>query len=111
MAKFMMVYRGEATDLSSMSEDEAAAVLGKWQTWMEKVGPALVDIGSPFGEGTAVIDDGGSGPASSLSGYSIVEAGALSQAADLAEGHPFLSEGRGRYAIDVFELRPVPFEA
>ena len=34
MARYMMIYRGEATDLSNMSEDEAAAVLGKWQTWM-----------------------------------------------------------------------------
>lgn len=111
MAKYMMIYRGEATDLSQMSEEEAAAVLGKWQTWMESVGPALVDLGSPFGEGTSVIDDGSSGSASSLSGYSIVEAGDLSQAAALADGHPFLSEGLGEYAIDVFELMPVPFEA
>lgn len=110
MAKYMMIYRGEATDLSTMSEDEASAVLGGWQTWMEKVGPALVDLGSPFGEGTAVIDDGTSGPASSLSGYSIVEAGHLSEAAALADGHPFLSEGRGRFAIDLFEMMPVPFE-
>jgi hypothetical protein len=46
----------------------------------------------------------------SLSGYSIVEAGDLNQAASLADGHPFLSEGLGKYAIDVFELMPVPFE-
>jgi hypothetical protein len=110
MAKYMMIYRGEATDLSSMSEEEATAVLTKWQTWMEKVGPALVDIGSPFGDGTAVIDDGSSGPASSLSGYSIIEASDLGEATVLADGHPFLSEGLGSYAIDLFELMPVPFE-
>jgi YCII-related domain len=111
MARYMMIYRGEATDLSNMSEDEAAAVLGKWQTWMEKVGPALVDVGSPFGEGAAVIDDGSSEPASTLSGYSIVEAADLAEATLLADGHPFLSEGLGSYAIDLFELMPVPFEA
>jgi hypothetical protein len=111
MARYMMIYRGEATDLSNMSEDEAAAVLRKWQTWIEKVGPALVDVGSPFDEGAAVIDDGSSEPASTLSGYSIVEAADLAEATLLAEGHPFLSEGLGSYAIDLFELMPVPFEA
>jgi len=111
MAKYMMIYRGEATDLSSMSEDDAAAVLGQWETWMDKVGPAMVDVGAPFGEGTAVIDDGSSGPASSLSGYSILDAPNLAEAAVLADGHPFLSEGHGSYAIDLFELMPVPFEA
>jgi hypothetical protein len=110
MARYMMIYRGEATELSDMPEQESAAILGKWQTWMEKVGSALVDLGSPFGGGTSVVDDGSSGPALSLSGYSIVEAGDLNQAASLADGHPFLSEGLGKYAIDVFELMPVPFE-
>jgi hypothetical protein len=79
----------EPTDLSAMSEEQAAEVLEKWQTWMGMVGPALVDVGSPFGEGTAVIDDGSSGPASRLSGYSIVGSATLAEAADLAEGHPF----------------------
>jgi hypothetical protein len=111
MAKFMLIYRGKATDLTDMPQEEAAAVLGKWQAWMEKVGPALVDVGSPFGPGTAMVDDGGSGPALGLSGYSIIEAADLDHAADLAEGHPFLSEGLGNYAIDLFELMPVPFES
>ncbi|MCI0426166.1 MAG: YciI family protein [Actinobacteria bacterium] len=109
MAKYMMIYRGEATDLAEMSEEQAAAVLGKWQVWLDKVGPALVDVGSPFGAGGAIVDDGTTGPASSLSGYSIVEADDLDQAMALADDHPFLSEGRGRYAIDLFELMPVPF--
>jgi hypothetical protein len=28
----------------------------------------------------------------------------------LADGHPYLSEGNGKYAIDIFEWMPVPFE-
>jgi hypothetical protein len=106
----MLIYRGEATDISEMPEEEAAAVLGKWQAWVKKVEPDLVDVGSPFGPGTAVIDDGSSGSALGLSGYSIIEAADLEQAAALAGGHPFLSEGLGNYAIDLFELMPVPFE-
>jgi hypothetical protein len=111
MPKYMMIYRGEATDLGEMSEDEGAAVLEKWTSWIARVGPALVDVGAPFGDGTAVIDDGSSGVASKLSGYSIVQADDLTQASALTEGHPYLSEGHGAYAIDVFELMPVPFES
>lgn len=110
MARFMLIYRGNATDLAAMSEDEAAKVLQGWKSWTAKVGSALVDVGSPFGEGGALIDDGTTGPASNLTGFSIVAANDLNEATDLADGHPFLSEGRGKYAIDVFELLPVPFE-
>jgi hypothetical protein len=35
----------------------------------------------------------------------------LGEATLLADGHPFLSEGLGSYAIDLFELMSVPFEA
>ena len=42
--------------------------------------------------------------------YSIVEADDLAGAQALTGGHPYLSEGKGDYAIDLFELMPVPFE-
>ena len=34
----------------------------------------------------------------------------MSAAQTLAEGHPYLSEGKGNFAIDLYELMPVPFE-
>ena len=110
MPKFMMVYKGEATDMSEMSEEEGQAIMAKWGVWMEKVGPALTDVGSPFGPSTSLVDDGTAGSALSLTGYSIVDANDLEAASGLADGHPYLSEGNGNYAIDVFELMPVPFE-
>ena len=110
MSKFMMIYKGEATDMADMSEEEAAAVLAKWGAWIEKVGPALADVGTPFGPGTSVVDDGTSGAAIDLSGYSIVEADSLALASALTAGHPYLSEGAGQYAIELFEMMPVPFD-
>jgi hypothetical protein len=56
MAEFMLVYRGEATDLSAMTPEEGKAVLDKWQAWMGKVGSALKDVGAPFGESTSLVD-------------------------------------------------------
>lgn len=108
MAKFMMVYKGEATDMSTMTEAEVSAVMAAWGVWIQNVGPALVDVGTPFGPGVSVVDNGSTGTAVSLSGYSIVEADDMDGARALASNHPFLSEGKGNFAVDVYELMPVP---
>ena len=57
------------------------------------------------------MDDGTAGTPVSLSGYSILEADNLDAALRLADGHPYLGEGKGDFAIDIFELMPVPLEA
>jgi len=108
MSRYMMVYRGEATDMADMTPDQMEEVRQKWADWMEGVGSALTDIGTPFGPNSSVVDDGRSGTAVSLNGYSIVEADDMAAAAALADGHPFLSEGLGNFAIDIYELMPVP---
>lgn len=96
-----MVQKGEATDMADMSEDEVKTVMDKWAEWMQRVGPALSDIGTPFGRGASLVDDGSLGNATSLTGYSIVEAADIDAAKALADGHPYLSEGKGNYAIDL----------
>ena len=110
MPKFIMIYKGQATDTADMTEEQAAEVMAKWGASMEKVGPALVDVGTPFGPGVSVVDDGSTGAPVSLSGYSIVEAADLSTAQTFAAGHPYLSEGRGNFALEIFEMMPVPFQ-
>ena len=111
MPQFMMVYKGEATDMSEMTPEQGQEVMAKWGVWMEKVGPALKDIGAPFGPGASVVDDGSSGTTASLTGYSIVEAADLGAAQGLADGHPYLSDDDGKFAVDIFELMPVPNES
>jgi len=108
MAQFMLVYRGEATDLTAMSPEEGKAVLDRWQAWMGKVGDALKDVGAPFGESTSLVDDGSTAAAAASSGYSIIEANDLDHARELTSGHAYLSEGKGNYAVDIFALKPVP---
>lgn len=111
MPKYMMIYKGEATDMSEMTPEQGAEVMAKWDVWMKGVGSLLADVGSPFGPGRSIVDDGSSGDAASMSGYSIVEAENMEAAMALADGHPYLSDGKGEFAIDVFELMPVPFES
>lgn len=110
MPKYMMIYRGEATDISAMTEEEVAAEMALWGAWMEKIGPGLSDIGSPFGPGTSVVDDSSTSIVGGTTGYSIVEADDMSAAQALTKGHPYLGEGRGNYAIDLFELMPATIE-
>lgn len=111
MSRFMLIYKGEATDMADMTPEQAQDVMAKWGAWMEKVGPALADVGAPFGGGVSMVDDGSTAAPTALTGYSIVEAADLDAAQELADGHPYLSEGAGNYAIEIYELAPVPFES
>jgi hypothetical protein len=108
MAKFIIVYKGPATDMSDMSEEEGKAVMEAWNQWIQKLGSALVDVGQPMGNGISLVDDGSEGTPALLNGYSIVEADDIEDAKKFADGHPFLSEGKGNFAIDIYELLPVP---
>ena len=108
MPKYMMVYKGEATDMSDMSEEQQGQIMAAWGAWMENVGSALADVGAPFGPNVSVVDDGSEGNATPLSGYTIVEADDMAGAKALADGHPYLSAKSGDYAVDIYEMMPVP---
>ena len=107
MSKFIYIYRGPATRMEDFTDDQAAAQTALWGAWMGKVGPALVDGGAPFADRTSVVDDGSVGTPSDLQGYTIIEAESLDAAKALVDGHPFLSEGQGKFSLDIFELAPV----
>lgn len=104
MSKFIFIYRGPATPMDRFTDEQSAAETEAWGAWMGKVGSALIDAGAPFGARTSVCDDGSSVEPAELQGYGIVEADSLQAATALAEGHPFLSEGQGRFNLDIFEL-------
>jgi hypothetical protein len=107
MAKFIYLYRGPATSASGITPEQGAERMAAFGAWMDKVGAALVDVGSPFGTGTAVRDDGTEGTAGDLIGYTIVEAGDLAAAKALTDGLPFLSNSDGKCAVEIFELLPM----
>jgi len=107
MAKFIYLYRGPATPVSDRTPEEGAERQAAFGAWMEKVGAALVDVGSPFGTSASVRDDGTETTAGDLIGYSIVEADDLAAAKALTGGLPFLSGGDGKCAVEIFELLPM----
>ncbi len=107
MSRFLALYRGPATPPSEMSEEAVKKSMGEWHAWMENVGSALSDPGAPCGARVALKDDGTTAEPTDQNGYSIVEATDLDAAKSLFEKHPFLSEGKGRFAVEVFELIPM----
>jgi hypothetical protein len=108
MSKFILLYNGPATPPEQMDKEVVEKIMGAWKTWMEKVGPAMLDMGQPMANGRAVVDDGSDKVPLELSGYSIIEASNMDEAVKLVEGHPFLSDKTGRFSVEVFELMPVP---
>ncbi|MGH8894457.1 MAG: YciI family protein [Actinomycetes bacterium] len=108
MSKYIFIYRGPATPMEDFTPEQGAEQLALWNEWMGKVGSALLDGGAPFGQRVAVADDGAPADTGELNGYSILEADSLDGARKLADNHPFLAEGKGRFAIEIFELVPMP---
>jgi hypothetical protein len=107
MSKYLYLYRGPATPMDQFTPEQSAEQMKAWGDWMGRVGSALVDGGAPFGERAAVADDGTTPVPGDLNGYTIVEAESLNAARSLLDGHPFLSEGKGRFTVEVFELVPM----
>ena len=91
MAKYVFVYHGG--DMPQ-TEEEGAQVMATWQSWLGGMGGAVVDGGNPVGKSStvhsngSVTEDGGSNP---VSGYSLVNAGSMEEALNLAKGCPILS--------------------
>ena len=103
MTKFIYLYRGPAPDLTP---EQGSERLAAFDAWREKVGAALVDVGSPFGKSASVRDDGTAGTAGDLIGYTIVEAHDLARAKALTDGLPFLSSTDAGCSVEIFELLP-----
>jgi hypothetical protein len=107
MSKFLFLYKGPAMPMEDFTPEQSAEQMQAWGAWMGKLGSALVDAGAPFGARTTVSDNGSSPAASDQNGYSIVEADSLEAARSFTDGHPFLSEGKGRFTVEIFELVPM----
>lgn len=103
MAKFVLIYKG-----GSMGEtpEEQQKGMEAWMNWFGTLGPAVVDGGAPFAASSTIASDGEvkNTGASDLSGYSIIDAGSMSDATSKAQGCPVLSGGG---SVEVYEAQPM----
>jgi hypothetical protein len=107
MSKYLYLYRGPATRMEDFTAEQGEAQMKAWTTWIEGNKSAFVDVGNPVAPRASVRDDGTDAEPSDQNGYSIVEADSLEQARKLLKDHPFLSEGKGRFAVEIFEIVPM----
>jgi hypothetical protein len=96
MAKFVYVYSGGQLAETPEAQEQA---MQAWGAWFATLGDKVTDMGNPFGAST-IVTSGGSGAASGLGGYSVVQADSLDDAAANAGGCPVLQSG-GR--VEVYE--------
>ena len=101
MAKYLLLYHGGSMP---ESEEETAKVMEAWGAWYGQLGSAVADPGNPFTPAAKGVAPDGSvsdGPAGTMaSGYTVLEAGSLDAATEMAKGCPVL---RGGASISIFE--------
>jgi hypothetical protein len=98
MGKYLYAYKGGGM---AATEEEQAKSMAEWQAWFGQLGDAVVEIGNPFAGSTEVTGSGTNGAAEShLTGYSIVSASSLDDAASKARGCPIFSSGG---TVEVYE--------
>ena len=106
MSKFMVLYRSSMSALEQLTNttpEQMEAGMRAWQAWADRVGYALVDLGSPLAH-TAHVGPGAAS-ADGVAGYSILQAGSADEVGTLLEGHPHL-EMPGA-SIEVLEFTPI----
>lgn len=111
MGKFLALYIGSATDAEKQSApiDDAAQAegLAAWGTWMERNAASIVDGGGPLGPTKRASKSGIADTRNSLTGYIIVEAATLDDAARLFADHPHFSIFPGD-AVEIVECLAIP---
>jgi hypothetical protein len=103
MTNYVLVYKGGGMPAT---EEEQQQVMAAWGAWTEKVGQAMVDLGNPFGPSKSIAADGtvSDGGASGMTGYSILQAGSLDAATELASSCPIIASGG---TVEVYETLQV----
>jgi hypothetical protein len=95
MPNYVLVYKGGAM---GQTEAERNQIMAAWGQWFGSLGQDVVDGGNPFGPSTSV---GANGSAmSGLTGYSIIKANSLDEAAAKARSNPVIQGGG---SIEVYE--------
>jgi hypothetical protein len=102
MPKYVIAYLGGK---QMASPQDRAAHMAKWKAWVDGLGNAMVNPGTPLGQGKLVSADGVSerGP-NRLTGFSIVLADNMDAALDIARKCPFLEIGTIEVA-EAMEMR------
>ncbi|MDP9329518.1 MAG: hypothetical protein M3P11_02565 [Actinomycetota bacterium] len=101
MSMYMLLYSGGRLP---ETEDETTAMMNAWGGWLAGIGDALVD-GNPFTPNAkslspdGAVSDGPVGPIPS--GYSLIKAGSMDEAVEMAKECPAKLSGA---SVSIFEV-------
>ena len=104
MAKYVFVYHGGKMP---ETEEDGKKVMARWQSWFGGMGDAVIDGGNPVGPSSTVHSDGSvtsDGGANPVSGYSLVSAGSMELALELAESCPILDDEGSVEVAEAMEM-------
>lgn len=101
MGTYLLLYTGGRVPAT---EEETRAVADAWGTWLAGIGDALVD-GNPFTTNAKSLSPDGvvsAGPVGPMAtGYSMIRAGSMDEAVEMAKGCPVNLSGA---SISIFEV-------
>lgn len=97
MAKFVYIYTGGSMP---ESEEEGKRIMEAWMAWLGGMGDHVLDAGNPFGASKSVDGNG----ATHATGYSVVSAGSLDEAAEHAKGCPIFAGGGNVEVYEALEM-------
>ena len=97
--RYTLIFRGEGVPAEA---DQLQSFMEEWNTWFSRLGSALLDGGAPFGSSKSVAPDGTitDNAPSALTGYVVIQAHNLEDAAKLSTDCPIRQAGG---TIDVYE--------
>ena len=103
MSNYVISYHGGNTP---ESPEEGAKQMAKWRAWVDGLGDAVVNPGTPLGKpktvsSGGVSDDAGPDPST---GFSIVKADSMDAALEMAKACPYLEIGGTLRVAEVMEM-------
>ncbi len=99
MDKYVYIYYAGSSEEAGSAE--------AWMKWFGELGDKIIDPGNPFDEGGKIVHQGGVMDPEGMpaTGYSIVKAGSLKEATELAKGCPLMDAKDG--AVGVYQALPM----
>jgi hypothetical protein len=112
MPKYLLAYTNDpanpgpsAEDMMGATPEQQQAMIAAWGAWYGALGDKVVDPGNPTGPSVTLSASGRSdGASSGITGYSIISADNLDQAAELAKGNPILADGGVIHIYETFDV-------
>jgi hypothetical protein len=114
MPKYLVLYQSEAAlsgpsvaeMMANSTPEQMAPGMALWQAWHQKAGNAIVDLGAPLDKSTTLAPGSSTPTKTSITGYSILQAGSMEEAIELMRDHPHFRSPSP--SVQILECVPMP---